>query len=108
MFDIDHFKRINDTYGHDMGDRVVAAVGAQAKLADGVAGRLGGEEFCVLTYGSVTDAVEVAGELQRSIRALRFHHEDRGVRHYLQFRCRRMGRAGHHRYDAASRRHGDV
>ena len=74
MFDIDHFKRINDTYGHDMGDKVVAAVGGQAKLADGVTGRLGGEEFCVLSYGGVTEAVEAAGELQRSIRALRFHH----------------------------------
>jgi diguanylate cyclase (GGDEF)-like protein len=74
MFDIDHFKRINDTYGHEMGDKVVAAVGAQAKLADGVSGRLGGEEFCVLTEGGVTDAMEVATELQRSIRALRFHH----------------------------------
>jgi diguanylate cyclase (GGDEF)-like protein len=73
MFDIDHFKRINDTYGHDMGDKVVAAVGGQAKLADGISGRLGGEEFCVLMEGGVTDAVEAAGELQRSIRALRFH-----------------------------------
>jgi two-component system cell cycle response regulator len=75
MFDIDHFKRINDNYGHDIGDRVVAAVGNQAKLADGVSGRLGGEEFCVVVYGGASDAMEAAGELQRSIRALRFHHE---------------------------------
>lgn len=75
MFDIDHFKRINDTYGHEVGDRVVAAVGAQAKTADGVVGRLGGEEYCVLAYGGVADAIEVAGELQRSIRALRFRHD---------------------------------
>jgi diguanylate cyclase (GGDEF)-like protein len=74
MFDIDHFKRINDTFGHEMGDKVVAAVGGQAKLADGVTGRLGGEEFCLLMEGGVTDAMEAAGELQRSIRALRFHH----------------------------------
>lgn len=73
MLDIDHFKRINDTYGHAMGDRVIAAVGGQAKLADGVAGRLGGEEFCLLMEGGVADAVEAAGELQLSIRALRFH-----------------------------------
>ncbi|MBX9776220.1 MAG: diguanylate cyclase [Xanthobacteraceae bacterium] len=77
MFDIDHFKRVNDTYGHDMGDKVVAAVGAQAKLADGVSGRLGGEEFCLLTEGGVTDAFEAAVELQRSIRALRFHQGER-------------------------------
>ena len=75
MFDIDHFKRINDSYGHDIGDRVLAAVGGEAKLVDGITGRLGGEEFCALTDGGVTDAVDVAGELQRSIRALRFHHE---------------------------------
>jgi diguanylate cyclase (GGDEF)-like protein len=74
MFDIDHFKKINDTYGHDIGDRVLTAVGVQAKLADGRAGRLGGEEFCVLTSGDITDALECAGDLQRSIRALCFDH----------------------------------
>ena len=76
MFDIDHFKRVNDTYGHDVGDRVLTAVGGETKLADGVSGRLGGEEFSVLTPGGVTDAMDAAGELQRSIRALRFHHQD--------------------------------
>lgn len=76
MFDVDHFKRINDTFGHEMGDRVIAAVAAQAKLADGLAGRLGGEEFCLLAWGGMADATEIAGELQRSIRALRFHHGD--------------------------------
>ena len=75
MLDIDHFKRVNDTYGHDVGDRVIAAVGTQLKMTDNLAGRLGGEEFCVLTYGGIADAMEVAGELQRSIRGLRFHHD---------------------------------
>ena len=74
MIDIDHFKRVNDSYGHEMGDKVIAAVAGQAKLADGVVGRLGGEEYCVLTCGGIADAMEAAGELQRSIRALRFHH----------------------------------
>ena len=78
MFDIDHFKRINDTYGHEVGDQVLAAVGAQAKMADGKAGRLGGEEFCVLASGDVADALECAGELQRAIRALRFDHAGQG------------------------------
>jgi diguanylate cyclase (GGDEF)-like protein len=74
MFDIDHFKQINDTHGHEIGDRVLAAVGAQAKQADEIAGRLGGEEFCVLTHGEIADAHEFAVELQKSIRALRFEH----------------------------------
>jgi two-component system cell cycle response regulator len=74
MFDIDHFKRINDTYGHDIGDEVIAAVGVQAKLIDGVAGRLGGEEFCVLVHGQMPVALDCANELQQSIRALRFDH----------------------------------
>ena len=52
MFDIDHFKTINDTYGHDMGDRVLAAVGG-SRDADVVSGRLGGEEFCVLTMAAL-------------------------------------------------------
>jgi two-component system, cell cycle response regulator len=74
MFDIDHFKRINDTYGHEMGDRVLSAVGAEITGAGQVAGRLGGEEFCVLIYGDALEALNGAGELQQSIRALRFDH----------------------------------
>jgi diguanylate cyclase (GGDEF)-like protein len=72
MFDIDHFKKINDTFGHEMGDTVLTAVGAQTRMTDGMAGRLGGEEFCVLGAGELADAWECAGDLQRSLKALRF------------------------------------
>jgi len=51
MVDLDHFKRLNDTYGHRAGDDVLTAVGAclrsQLRQAD-LAGRFGGEEFTVL------------------------------------------------------------
>jgi diguanylate cyclase (GGDEF)-like protein len=51
MIDLDHFKRINDTYGHEAGDRALCFVAAalQAAVRPGdLVGRYGGEEFCVL------------------------------------------------------------
>ena len=77
MFDVDHFKSVNDTFGHEAGDNVLKGVGGQLKLLDNAAARLGGEEFCVLTGGTVADAIECAEELRRSIRALRFDHDGR-------------------------------
>lgn len=50
MIDVDHFKRVNDTHGHGMGDQVLRALGRllQVRLrAEDVRGRWGGEEFCV-------------------------------------------------------------
>ena len=79
LFDLDHFKSINDTCGHEMGDQVLTAVGTQTRMVDGIAGRLGGEEFCVLVQADAADAIECAGELQRAIRALRFVHEGRTI-----------------------------
>lgn len=59
MTDIDHFKRVNDTYGHDVGDLVLAAFGTllreQSRKTDVVA-RYGGEEFVVLMPGTGIDA----------------------------------------------------
>ena len=66
MIDIDHFKKINDQYGHDAGDKVLAHIGAllvnNIRLPD-AAGRWGGEEFLVIAPGSDTDAA--AGLAQR-------------------------------------------
>ena len=57
MIDIDHFKGINDTYGHDAGDVVLTRLAAtlQQTFDDGhTIGRIGGEEFCVVSPGYVT------------------------------------------------------
>ncbi len=78
MFDIDHFKKINDSYGHELGDRVLAAVGSQTALASGVSGRLGGEEFCLLVNADAEGSLEPATELMHSIRALRFSQGGQG------------------------------
>jgi two-component system cell cycle response regulator len=73
MFDIDHFKRVNDTYGHGIGDAVLRGV-AQAVGRGAVAcGRIGGEEFAILLDGvGKAAAVEFADVLRARIAAMRF------------------------------------
>jgi diguanylate cyclase (GGDEF)-like protein len=74
MLDLDHFKQINDRFGHDKGDEVLAAVGAV--LASGLragdfAGRFGGEEFLVLLPDTaVDDAAHVAEKVRTRIAAV--------------------------------------
>jgi diguanylate cyclase len=51
MLDLDHFKNINDTHGHEMGDRALqlfARLLGETRRTGDLIGRLGGEEFCVL------------------------------------------------------------
>lgn len=59
MLDIDFFKRINDTYGHDIGDRAIVAV-AQAITghfrATDIVARMGGEEFCIIAVNNKSAA----------------------------------------------------
>lgn len=75
MFDLDHFKEINDTYGHQAGDTVLREV---ARCLHGTlrerdtVGRLGGEEFGILLPGlDGPAAVRVAHRLRRAVAALR-------------------------------------
>lgn len=75
MIDIDYFKRINDTYGHHIGDEVIRAVGEllrqHAREFD-ITGRLGGEEFAVmLPETSLEDALRVARRLHAAVTELR-------------------------------------
>jgi diguanylate cyclase (GGDEF)-like protein len=68
LLDLDHFKQINDTWGHGKGDEVLAAVGAvlQTTLREAdVVGRWGGEEFLILLPDADRDAALTAAEKVR-------------------------------------------
>lgn len=58
MCDVDHFKKFNDTHGHDIGDQVLKLVAARLAEVEGggMAFRFGGEEFCVIFNGRTADA----------------------------------------------------
>jgi diguanylate cyclase (GGDEF)-like protein len=82
VVDIDHFKRFNDTYGHDTGDQVLCLVAA--KLAGvtggGQAYRCGGEEFSILFPGKlISDVLKHLASLRATIEAAEFRmrHGDR-------------------------------
>jgi len=73
MLDIDHFKRINDLYGHDVGDQAIAAVAKAAATDGAVIGRLGGEEFAILLEGRpLAEGAAIAEHLRARMAALRF------------------------------------
>ncbi|WP_244495486.1 MULTISPECIES: GGDEF domain-containing protein [Aurantimonas] len=67
--DIDHFKTVNDRYGHPVGDRVIQGFAEILSRTEGTAGRLGGEEFALLLPGATLDAAASAAEAIR----LAFH-----------------------------------
>jgi len=75
MLDVDHFKKFNDTYGHDAGDDVLQLLGAKLK---GVTGggkpfRYGGEEFAVVFFGaSLEDIEDDLENLRESVASKKF------------------------------------
>lgn len=85
MLDVDHFKAINDTYGHALGDATLKEI---TKLAhefvptikncdSAMFARIGGEEFLFLLPGlEETDGEDVANEFRQSLMRLRIPHED--------------------------------
>lgn len=75
LFDIDHFKRVNDSYGHPVGDRVLQAFASAASEAvrrDDVVARFGGEEFVILLPDTSREqALQVCERLSPEIAGLR-------------------------------------
>ncbi|WP_371813314.1 diguanylate cyclase [Ruegeria sp. HKCCA4008] len=93
--DVDHFKKFNDTHGHDAGDMVLRAVGAALEQGcdrDEVACRIGGEEFMlILPDNSPEDAVTRAEQLRQAVEAVTVRYGEKalpritisvGVAHY--------------------------
>lgn len=84
MIDIDHFKRINDQYGHDAGDQVLREVAArlqQTLRREEAAFRLGGEEFVLMIEDGEREtgpaqAHACAERIRREIEAMRIQHND--------------------------------
>ncbi|WP_156427304.1 sensor domain-containing diguanylate cyclase [Novosphingobium sp. Fuku2-ISO-50] len=77
LFDLDHFKRINDLYGHTTGDRVIqvfAEVLRQSVRGGDNAVRLGGEEFAVLLFGArIADARQICERILQRFAARENH-----------------------------------
>ena len=93
--DVDHFKKFNDTHGHDAGDMVLRAVGAALEQGcdrDEIACRIGGEEFMlILPDNSPDDAMTRAEQLRQSVEAVIVRYGEKalpritisvGVAHY--------------------------
>lgn len=84
MFDIDHFKRVNDTYGHQAGDAVIRQVArlVREQIRDtDVAGRYGGEEFgVVLSDTDKAGALIFAERLRKAVEGLSVSHEGQNIR----------------------------
>jgi diguanylate cyclase (GGDEF)-like protein len=86
LFDIDNFKKFNDTYGHLVGDQILCALAAQMRQilisfenenSRILAARYGGEEFAVILSGVAAEqAVEIAEQLRRHIHKTNFRLRD--------------------------------
>ncbi len=80
MLDLDHFKQINDTHGHQVGDQVLSSLGQvlsrELREVD-IVGRLGGEEFAaLLAQTDQIDALQVAERLRASVEAMSLRCSD--------------------------------
>lgn len=81
--DIDHFKKINDTYGHPVGDKILATVGTviRANLRrDAFVARTGGEEFAIILSDSgVEESMQVAERIRNALATTPFKNSKTGV-----------------------------
>lgn len=78
LIDIDNFKRINDSFGHQMGDDIIRKLAnicqSEARKTDIVA-RIGGDEFAIIYFGNQHDSCELAQRLNKRIEVLPFAYK---------------------------------
>lgn len=84
MIDVDHFKKLNDRYGHPLGDQALRQIAqvlrVNALRVEDVVARYGGEEFVVLLSGADSaGAFKLADILRASVERLEIHNEDSPV-----------------------------
>jgi len=83
MIDIDHFKHINDRYGHDGGDEILKALASilnESTRSSDMVARLGGEEFCIILPGAEIHAAEaLAANLCQSVSVHDFIAKDKTI-----------------------------
>jgi len=84
LADVDHFKQVNDTHGHTIGDRVIAGFGRRIESLTrdcDVSGRLGGEEFALLVWNCDEDkAQRLADRVRQSLPGTQVRTENQEVR----------------------------
>ena len=84
MFDLDHFKNVNDTYGHEAGDAVLAAFGKILKKAArsvDIVGRFGGEEFlALLSNTDLKGGVVFAKKVLKHVEQARFMYKGKRIK----------------------------
>jgi diguanylate cyclase (GGDEF)-like protein len=84
IFDIDFFKKVNDTYGHDAGDKVLQII---AKLADenfretDLVGRIGGEEFCIVfTNTNNENVLKIVERFRKEVEEQVVQYEEKNIK----------------------------
>ncbi len=83
MTDIDHFKKFNDTFGHDAGDEVIKSVAEvlenETRAGEDCAFRFGGEELVVICGGDGVQAMEIAERIRKKVEETVHKFEKNGV-----------------------------
>lgn len=97
MMDVDHFKSVNDTHGHEVGDRVLRVIADECRRnlrQQDVLGRYGGEEFVAfLPEASASVALDVAERLRKNVERLSVPAEQGAIRVTMSIGIATMNRA---------------